>query len=148
MKTIILSLVLFLTLSCSTNERENSFAPQTITPVLIGKGWLNYNTIYTKQNIVITNNNDWQTLLSNFNLINNNITATFTTTNVDFNDYQIIVAIDAKNSSTSIDVTNIVENANNIVSTIQNLQIGITQDVANPFHIVKIPKSTKPVLFQ
>lgn len=136
------------TLSCANNNNENDFEPQTITPVLIGKGHLNYNTFYTKQNIVITNNSEWQTLLNNFNSINNNITATFTETNVDFNNYQIIVAIDAKNSSTSVDITNIIENTNNIAVTIQNLQLGITQDVANPFHIVKIQKSTKPVVFQ
>ena len=140
--------VFLLTISCDKNDDENGFEPQTITPVLVGKGHLNYNSIYSKQNKVITNNSDWQTLLTNFNSINSNITATFTETNIDFNNYQIIVAIDAKNRSTSVDVTNILENTNNIAVTIQNLQLGITQDVANPFHIVKIPKSTKAVVFQ
>lgn len=148
MKTLILSLIVLLTLSCNNNEDENVFEPKTITPSILGKGYLNYNTIYNKQNIVITNDNDWQTLLTNFNSIDNNITATFTETNVDFNDYQIIIAIDVKNRTSSIDVTKIVENTNEIVVTIQNLQLGVSQDVANPFHIVKIKKSTKPIVFQ
>lgn len=146
MKTLILSLVLILTISCT--KSDNNLESQTITPVLIGKGHLNYNTIYSKQNVVITNNSDWQTLKTNFNSISNNITTSFTETNIDFNNFEIIVAIDAKNSSTSVDVTNIIENADNITVTIQNLQLGLTQDVANPFHIVKIPKSTKTVVFE
>ena len=146
MKTLILSLVLILTISCTKNE--NDFESQTITPVLVGKGNLNYNSIYSKQNIVITNSNDWQTLLTNFNSINNNISTSFTETNIDFNSYGIIVVIDAKNSSTSVDITNIMENTSDIAVTIENLKLGVTQDVANPFHIVKIPKSTKPVVFQ
>jgi len=148
MKTLILSLVLLLAISCNINEDVNDFEPKNIIPVLIGKGHLNYNTVYSKQNIIITNNSDWQTLLTNFNSISNNITASFTETNIDFNNFEIIVVIDARNSSTSVDVTNIIENSNNISVTIQNLQLGLTQDVANPFHIVKIPKSTKPVVFQ
>ena len=146
MKTLILSLVLLLSLGC--NKSNDDFESQTIKPFIVGKGHLNNNTIYTKQNIVITNNNDWQTLLTNFNSINNNITATFTESNIDFNNYQIIVVIDIKNISTSVDVTNIVENANEIVVTIQNLQLGLTQDIAQPFQIVKIQKSAKPVIFQ
>lgn len=148
MKTLILSLVLLFTISCTKSNDENEIETQTITPVLVGKGYLNYNTIYSKQNIVITNSNDWQTLLTNFNSINNNITTSFTEINIDFNNYEIIVVIEAKNSSTSVDITNIMENTNNIAITIQNLKLGVTQDVANPFHIVKIPKSTKPIVFQ
>ncbi len=148
MKTLILSLILLLSIGCNKNDDENSFETQNITPVLVGKGHLNYNTIYAQQNIVISNNNDWQTLLSNFNSIDNNITATFTETNMDFNNYQIIVAIDVKNRSTSVDITNIIEKTSNITVTIKNVQLGITQDVACPFHIVKIPKTTKPFVFQ
>lgn len=147
MKTLILIVLLF-TISCNKSDDENDFELQTITAVLVGKGHLNNNTIYTRQNIVITNNNDWQTLLTNFNSIDNNITATFTETNVDFNNYQIIVAIDMKNRSTSVDITNILENTSNIAVTIQNVQLGVTQDVAYPFHIVKILKSSKPIVFQ
>ncbi|WP_396168931.1 hypothetical protein [Flavobacterium sp.] len=148
MKTIIFSLVLFFTLSCTNNNDKNDFEPQTITPVLIGNGHLGTNnTFYTKQNIVITTNREWQALLTNFNSIRNNITATFTETNVDFDKYQIIVVIDDGNSATTIDIANITENNNNIAVSI-NRKLGIAQDVVNLFHIVKIPKSSKPIEFQ
>ena len=146
MKTIIFSLVLLLTLSCTTNNNDSE--PQTITPVLIGNGYLNSNnTFYTKQNIVINNNSEWRTLLTNFNIIQSNITSTFTETNVDFDKYKIIVVIDVGNSATTIDLTNITENNNNITVAI-NLKLGIAQDINFPFQIVKIPQSTKPIVFQ
>lgn len=138
MKTLILSLVLILTISCT--KSDNNLESQTITPVLIGKGHLNYNTIYSKQNVVITNNSDWQTLKTNFNSISNNITTSFTETNIDFNNFEIIVAIDAKNSSTSVDVTNIIENADNITVTIQNLQYRINPRCCKSFSYCKNTK--------
>lgn len=149
MKTIIFSLVVLFTLSCTNNNDKNDFEPQTITPVLIGKGHLpSNNVLYTKQNIVITTNSEWQALLTNFNSIRSNTTATFTETNVEFDKYTIIVVIDNRNSSSTIDITNIIENNNNIAVTIQNLQLGITADIASPFHIVKIPKSSKRIVFK
>lgn len=146
MKTMIFSLILLFTLSCTNNDE---FEPQTITPVMIGKGHLpSNNALYIKQNIVINTNSDWQALLTNFNSIRNNTTATFTETNVEFDKYTIIVVIDNRNSSSTIDITNITENNNNIAVTIQNLQLGITADIASPFHIVKIPKSSKRIVFK
>ena len=146
MKTLILSLVFFLILSCS--KSDDSFKPQNITPVLIGKGILTGNNIYSEQNFVISNFSDWQILLNNFNASDTAITTTFSNTNIDFNNYQLLVAIDVENSSTTIDITNVIENENNISVTVQNLQLGLTDDIAKPFHIVQIPISTKPVVFQ
>ncbi|WP_026714444.1 hypothetical protein [Flavobacterium daejeonense] len=148
MKIFILSLVLVFISSCNNSDDVNKFGLQTIMPVLVGKGHLNNNTIYNKQNMIITNDNDWQKLLTNFNTIDNNIVATFKETNIDFDNYQIIVSIDVKNRSTTVDITNIVESINNITVTIQNSQLGLTQDVAFPFHIVKIQKSQKPIIFK
>lgn len=147
MKTILFSVLLLLTLSCTNNDDD--FEPKTITPVLIGKGDLSINTtLYTQQNIVITTNSEWRTLLTNFNSIQSNITSTFTETNIDFNKYQTIVVIEGGNSSTTTDITNIIENTNNITVIIQNLRKGLTQDVVFRFKIVKIPQSSKRVVFQ
>jgi hypothetical protein len=67
---------------------------------------------------------------------------------IDLSNFDIILAIQTRNSTTTVDVTTIVENADCITVTVENLQLGISQDVAHPFHIVKIPKSTKPIVFQ
>ena len=148
MKTIILSLIFLATVGCSDSNDESTFTPQEITPVLIAKGHLSYNSIYNQQNTIIATAAEWQTLLENFNTINTNITETFVTTEIDFNSFDIILAIQTRNSTTTVDFSTIVENADSIIVTVENLQLGISQDVAHPFHIVKIPKSAKPIIFQ
>jgi hypothetical protein len=148
MKTILLSLIFLGLIGCSNSNDEITFTPQDITPVLIAKGHLSYNSIYSQQNTIISTAAEWQTLLENFNTINTNITETFSTTEIDFNSFDIILAIQTRNSTTTVDVTTIVENADSIIVTVENLQLGISQDVAHPFHIVKIPKSAKPIVFK
>ncbi|WP_338376006.1 hypothetical protein [uncultured Flavobacterium sp.] len=147
MKISFLFLILFFTMSCS-NDDDATVATQTIIPTQIIKGQLNYNNTYGNENIVISNTADWQTLMANFSTIGviNNIP--FSETNIDFQNYMILFVIEVKNSSTTLDITNIQENANNITVSIENLQVGLTTDVAHPFHIVIIPKTTKPIVFQ
>ncbi len=151
MKTLILSIVLFLSYSCNNNNEENIFTPQTITPVLIGKGELNipFNNINVQQNIVINNQIDWNdfiTILGN----SGNPSSILSETIIDFNNFEVIAIFDnvKPTGGNSIDITNIIENIDNISITIQRLQNGDTTIPTQPFHIVKIPKSTKPVVFQ
>lgn len=152
MKTLILSFILFATIGCSRTENENqvSTTPQTnTTPVLVGKAILfrrPSSLTLNQQNTVITNNSDWNTLLSKINS-HDIVNGTISSTTIDFNLYQVIAVIQTKNSSTTVDITNVVENANDITITVQNLQVGVTLDIALPFHIIKIPRSTKPVIF-
>jgi hypothetical protein len=145
---IILTLV-FTLVSCSnSDDTDDGFTPQTITPTLIGKGVLSSNSIYIQQNLVINTNEDWQELLTNFNSINDNITDGFTETNIDVTSFTILAVIDNKNSTTTVDVTSILENSTSIVVEVENLQNGISLDIAHPFHIVKIPKTTKTIIFE
>lgn len=81
----------------------------------------------------------------------NNVTKNFTTTTIDFNKYQIIAVFDniKTTGGYSIDITSVVENRNNIVVTIKRLLTGDNSTVmTQPFHIVKIPKTTKPIVFE
>jgi hypothetical protein len=149
MKTLILSLVLLLTISCTKSDDENDFETQTITPVLVGKGNLMGSENISNQNIIIYDNASWSKIINSIDQYR--LQQSFTSTNVDFNNFQIIAVIDAvKNSGGhSIDITNIEETPNNIVVTIKHLLPGDeTTVMSQPFHIVKIPKSTKPVVFQ
>ncbi len=148
MKALILSLVLLLSISCTNNE-ENDFEAQTITPVLVGKGDLMGSENISKQNITIYDNVGWNKIINSVDQYR--LQQLFTSTNIDFNNFQIIAVIDAVKSSGghSIDITNIVQTPNNIVVTIKHLLPGnATTVMTQPFHIVKIPKSTKPVIFQ
>jgi hypothetical protein len=148
MKTILLSLFFLVTMGCSDSNNERTFTSQDIIPIVIAKGHLGNNMIYSQQNTIISTAAEWQILLENFNTINTNITETFSTTEIDLSNFDIILAIQTRNSTTTVDVTTIVENADCITVTVENLQLGISQDVVHPFHIVKIPKSTKPIVFQ
>ena len=147
MKTPFLFLILFFTLSCS-NDDDATVTPQIIIPSQIIKGHLNYTNIYGNENNVISNDSDWQTLMNNFATIGVINGTAFSETNIDFQNYMILFVIEVKNSTTTLDITTIQENANTITVTVENLQVGATADVVHPFHIVKIPKTTKPIVFQ
>ena len=152
MKTIIFSLVLLFTLSCTTNDDNDDSEPQTITPVLIAKDNLYGNGAerISQQNVVVSNQTAWTQLMNSMNA-NNNQTNNFTTTTIDFNKFQIIAVFDNIKTAGgySVDITTVVENQNDIVVTIKHLSNGgITTVMTQPFHIVKIPRTTKPVIFQ
>ena len=123
-----MSLVFFLSLSCNSNDDNNNvgFVPQTITPSLIGKGelFVPYNNINVQQNINITNQSDW-------------------------NNFEIIAIFDnvKPTGGNSVDITSIIENVDNISITIQRLQSGDATVVTQPFHIVKVPISSKPLIY-
>lgn len=152
MKTILFSLLLLFTLSCTTTNDNDDFEPQTIIPVLIGKDNLYGNGAegIRQQKVVVSNQTTWIQLMNSMNA-RNNVTNNFTTTTIDFDKYQIIAVFDniKTTGGFSIDITNVVENQNNIVVTIKNLLTGGDSAImTQPFHIIIIPKTTKPVVFQ
>ena len=139
--TVLLPLV---TISCSNDDNEAVNTP----PQEIAQGWLSYNEVFTNENIVITSSSQWEELLSDMEAINEGNTDTFTETDIDFNSYEVLACFQVKNGTTTVDINAVTENENNITVTVKNLQQGVTQDVAIPFHIVKIQKSNKPVVFE
>lgn len=155
MKKIFLYILIILNFSCTDNDdtiRLTPFVPITITPSLIGKGNLRGSGFENipQQNTIILNNVEWDQLkaqMDSFNVVSTN----FSETNIDFNNYLIIAVFDQiyGNNGHSIDITNIVEYENNIVVTVENLQTGNSQStITQPYHIVKIPKTTKPIVFE
>ncbi|WP_293872049.1 protease complex subunit PrcB family protein [Flavobacterium sp.] len=148
MKTLILSLVLVLSLSCSKSNDANTFTPQTITPILISKGEVfngNYNPTYHSR--VFYTQTDWTDFINN----------TWGTTNapatavVDFNLFEVIASFDQPRTTGGFDIniTSAVENQDNIVIQVSRTGSGdATQMPTRPYHFVKIPKSTKTVIFQ
>lgn len=146
MKQIItLFSILFLVTSCSKDDPKKSEVPLT----QIGKGD-DYNESYknSKANLVIKDQTEWNNLLDN---LPPNTVKNLTEKNIDFTKYQIIAAFDQvrNGGGYSIDITSVTENDSNIIIKIENLSKGnwlavITQ----PFHIIKIPKSGKNVVFK
>ena len=153
MKTILFSLLLLFTLSCTNNDDNNDFEPQTITPVLIGKNNLygNGEEGILQKSIVISDQIAWTQMMNSMNRTNN-VTKNFTTTTIDFNKYQVIAVFDNIKTAGgySIDIITIVENQNNIVVTIKHFSDGVIAAtvITQPFHIVKILKKRKLIVFQ
>ena len=157
MKKIILIIVSVFFIGCNNEDEPNviAFEPIIVSPNLIVKKNLNGSEGLTEQNLVINNTNDWtnfknqiDTYYQQFSI--NYSQQYFTETTIDFNSFIVIVVIDQiyGNGGHSIDITNITEFETNIVVTIENLQTGNTSSVVTqPYHIVKIPKTSKPIVF-
>lgn len=150
MKALTFIFAFGLNLACSNSK--DHFTQQTINPILIGKGELYGNCFenLSQKRLVITNQNEWNDLILKLNSINN-VTNSFTETDIAFDTFQIIAVFDdvKQYGGYSIDITNITENEKNIIVTVQHLLTGgINTVISQPYHIVKIPKSAKPLLFE
>ena len=148
MKPLLLTFLLLLTFGCSDDDAVTTPEPQNISPALVAKGVLANTQSFAVENRVITTNAQWQQLLTQMRESREDITDIFTETTIDFNEYQVIASYIISSSGTTIDVTAVVENADNITITLENLRKGATQDVTHPFNIIKIPQSDKPIIFE
>ncbi|MBW8523949.1 protease complex subunit PrcB family protein [Chryseobacterium chendengshani] len=140
---------IFLVINSCTDSDVNIETKTPVTVQQIGKGNLVGNYV-PQQNMVITNSTQWNTLLNTLDSVNNT-SGSFTETNIDFNQFMVIAVFDEvfPNGGHSIDIITVDDNPQNIVVDLERLLTGnLTTVVTQPYHIVKIPKSTKPVLFQ
>ena len=127
--------------------------PQQIMPnepILVAKGVF-YSGDYPEGGVlqVITTPAAWDTLLNSIPA--NNIVADFVETIIDFSAYQAIVVIDEQHGSGgwTIDITDVKEYSDSIVVNYTNLSKGnLSSVITRPFHIVKIPLSSKQIFFQ
>jgi hypothetical protein len=145
-------LFMFLVLASCSSENDANTPPQTISPTLIASGTLygNGSENIVQQNIVVSNQAAWTALINQMDSVNNT-SSSFTELNIDFDNYQLLVAFDQIRGTGgySIEISNITENVNTIEASINVNSPGpiATMVITQPFHIVKIPKSTKPVVF-
>lgn len=149
MKTIILILSIFLATSCSSDEDNQTAQSTPINFTEIGKGALfgNGSEGIVQSNMVIDNTVDWQNLMNQMNSVNN-ITDEFSETNIDFSTYIVIaIFLEVKPNGWQVTISNIVENVSNIIVSTTETE-GINLVVTQPFYIVKIPITSKPIVFQ
>ena len=148
MKTVLLILSSFIILSCTHNAPQSSSVSFTeiAQESLYGAGAEDI----SQSNRVITNTADWQNLMDQMNNVNN-VTDIFTETNIDFNTYEVVAIFDEvrSNGGWATNITSITETATEIKVTYSFLSSsGVAPCViTQPYHIVKIPKSNKPVNF-
>ena len=130
----------------------NGFQSFAISPVQIGSGNLygNGNEKITKQNLVVASNLAWTELMARMNSVNNE-THTFTETDVDFSKFIVLAIFDEVKGSGgySISIKGIQENQDNMTVTVQQTApAGSAFAVmTQPYCIVKIPVTTKKIIF-
>lgn len=103
-----------------------------------------------KSNFVIKDTESWNSFIAKIT-VNNDETKYFSETNIDFKKYQIIAAIDEVRlyGGYSIDITRISENQSSIIVKIEHLKPGgFYAIITQPYHIVKIAKTSKKVVFK
>jgi len=143
---LLVSSILLLAFRCEEDSQLEAFEVVTI-----GKGDLCCDGAQniSKQNNVITNQVEWFQLIEAMNTLND-VSSSFTEIDIDFNRFQIIAVFEEikYNGGHSIDITKVVETESSIAVTVENLKKGnFTSIVTQPYHIVKIPTSDKPVVF-
>lgn len=143
---LIITIIIGLT-SCNKNDDELNLVEFTQIGQnnLYGNGEENI----INQNLVILESNSWNELIDKLNTVNY-VSEEFPETDIDFDNFIVIAVFDKiyGNGGHSIDIIKITENENKIIVTIENILEGnYTSVMTQPFHIVKIPKTDKLIIF-
>ncbi len=154
MKKILLLFTGLLLVACSDDTTTAVSAPQeqNVTFQLVGKGNLYGGSSENigQQNLVINTQTEWVALKAAMDAVNNT-TYQFTQTEVDFELYQVLAIFDEVKMSGgwTIDITDIAENQENLLVNLDNIKTGdATTVITQPFEIVKIKRTGKPIVFE
>jgi len=135
-------------ISCESDE----YPFKTIQPVTIAESQLNGAGAegIEKQNLVITNTADWYSLIRRMDS-SMSIIYYFKESDIDFSEYTVLASFDEVRSSGGykVRISKVVEYSGSINCTVEyESPTGIvTANLNQPFHIVKIPKSNKQIVF-
>ncbi|MHC0439433.1 protease complex subunit PrcB family protein [Flavobacterium sp. 3-210] len=145
MKQIIILLsIIFIASSCSSEDATSS----QVSYSEITKESYSSDKKIPKSNLVIKDLPAWNSLLSKISPAE---VSNFKETNIDFSKYQIIAVFDEvrKSGGYSIDITKISQSNSQIIVKVEQLNKGnLTSVITQPFHIIKIAKSNKKVVFK
>ncbi|WP_430412611.1 protease complex subunit PrcB family protein [Kordia sp.] len=149
-KCIFLCVVSLFLLSCDSDDSETTNTTIETTLIGVGNLYIGSSQGVDEQNLIINNESEWNALITLFDAAND-VSSTFTETDVDFTAFTVIVAIDQvrPNGGHLLDIA-VNANSENIVVTVTSLvpQGAATTVFTQPYHIVKIPKNTLPVIFE
>lgn len=156
-RTHIIAGILLLTVglfSCEKiSPRQN---PLVVTPMVVNT--ISQNNLYgdsqegfTEENRVINDSVAWNSFKNQMNTVNE-ATLEFSEQNIDFSQWTVLASFDQVRPSGgfSIKYSSVVENENTINATVA--QVGteeemVTTVITQPYIVVKIPKTTKTVVF-
>ena len=149
-KNVLIILLSIFVLSCNSNDNNSGMV--NIESTLISKGNLFGNGAegIIEQNLIIADQISWNNLITQMNSANN-VSNSFTETNIDFSEYTVIAVFDQikVNGGHSLEL-NIISNSENIIVSVTNLGASgnATALITQPYHIVKIKNSDLPILFE
>ena len=149
-KATLFFLLLTLFMACDLDDNNSELT--IIESTLISKDRLfgNGEEDIAPQNIVITNQNNWNDLITQMNSVNN-VSDNFSEIDISFSEYIVIAVFDELkgNDGHSIELS-INSNSENIIVSVTNSNNegnGATV-ITQPYHIVKIPTSILPIIFE
>ena len=150
MKIKILLFLLGIGLLNSCNNDDNSEIQSTeINFTEIGKGALygNGQEGISQSNVTISNTNNWQNLISQMNSVNN-VSGDFTETDINFNEFTVFaIFLEIKGNGWEIEIENVIENKTNISISTQETEFA-NSVMTQPFQIIRIPKTDKPIIVE
>ena len=150
LKNIVIFMMSILVLSCGSSNGQSEIITMESTLIAQDNLYGNGEEGIGQQNVVISDEESWKTLLSQMNSVNN-VSDNFTETAIDFSKYKVIAVFDELrgNGGTSLDL-DIVSNSENIVVSVKSIAPeGMSLTVMEqPFVIVKILDSGLPILFK
>lgn len=148
---LIIGMLFFL--SNCTDDDSSQEAPSNGNDVTIEIVNIDQDVLYgngqegiAQSNMVITNNSDWTTLLSQMDSVNNT-TDDFTETDIDFDAFIVIaVFLEIKGSGWEVQIDSVVENDSQILISVTDTAFD-NAVISQPFHIIKIPVTDKQIQF-
>ena len=149
MKRVILILFISLVaISCKNDDNELSNIDVTLIAQnnLYGEG----DEGISGQNIVISDSNTWNDLIAQMDSVNQ-ISNTFTEININFNEFMVIAVFDeVRGNGGHLIELDITKNSEGIIVDISDLfpQGDDSLVITQPFHIVKIPVTSLPIIFE
>ena len=121
---------------CEKKEKEQT---KNIPINSIAQGYIS--EVYRSNNFVLKSQQSLDDFIEAFEIPN------LSQLKINFDTDMVIAVIESNNSSSTIDITNITEFKDRIEIRVENLRKGMTADIGSIYHIVKIPKTDKTIVF-
>ena len=121
---------------CEKKEKEQT---KNIPINSIAQGYIS--KVYRSNNFVLKSQQSLDDFIEAFEIPN------LSQLKINFDTDMVIAVIESNNSSSTIDITNITEFKDKIEVRVENVHKGMTADIGSIYHIVKIPKTDKNIVF-
>ena len=143
-------LILLFVLNCkTTNVNQEKMANEDLSLIAKGNLYGSGEEDINKQNLVITNQSNWEGMIGKMDSVNK-VSDSFSETDIDFSKHTIIAVFDEVKTTGghSLELDIISNSENTIVNIIHKSPKGMaTMAMTQPYYIVKISKSDLPIIF-